>query len=72
MPANTVEYIHENGQVKPVHPIEFLKELATKWNMDVHSEEFSKELDQRKLWPNYREKFYYPKVKDLPNSKIRV
>ncbi len=54
---------------KHPHPIEKLTELANDWNMDLYSKEFSEELDNSGIWPHYREKFYYPKLKDL--SKVK-
>lgn len=50
------------------HPLEILSNLATEWQMDLYSEEFSKELDNQNIWPSNRHRFYYPKLKDLPNS----
>lgn len=50
---------------KVLHPFELLTNLANEWNMNVFSEEFSSELDKRALWPHYRERFHYPKAKDL-------
>ena len=53
------------------HPLDELKSLASKWKFeDIYSEEFALGLDQKNVYPSSRNKFYYPKVKDLPNSNI--
>ena len=62
MPGNTINEISD--------PLRQLNELAKNWKLDIFSEEFSKELDSKNLWPHYRNKFYYPKLKDLPKGKI--
>ena len=48
------------------HPFNKLEDLAASWNLDVYSDDFAKELDNRKIWPSMRDKFHYPKIKDLP------
>ena len=48
--------------------LEELKDLAKKWNLDFYSEEFARALDKNRICPSFREKFYYPKLKDLPNG----
>ncbi|CAF0890984.1 unnamed protein product [Brachionus calyciflorus] len=50
------------------HPFCSLDALANEWNLDLFSEEFSLELDKRNIWPSNRDKFHYPKLKDL--SKV--
>ncbi len=54
------------------HPFDKLKSLASEWNLDVYSKEFADQVDKRKLWPCLRDKFYYPKVKDLPNVDLEL
>jgi len=51
---------------KSAHPFETLANLASEWGLDVYSDEFAAELDKRQIWPCLRDKFHYPKVKDLP------
>ena len=60
----------ENGvdQGLQTDHLEELKDLAKKWNLDIYSEEFSQELDKSRICPSFRERFYYPKLKDLPNG----
>lgn len=48
------------------HPIDELKKLSTEWNVDLFSEEFSHLIDEKNIYPMNRDKFYYPKIKDLP------
>lgn len=48
------------------HPFEKLKSFADACNLDVYSEAFAQELDKRKMWPCLRDKFFYPKIKELP------
>jgi kynureninase len=55
-----------------IHPFEYLCYLAKQWNVDVYSEEFSLRLDKNNLWPSCREKFHYPKLKDLPNVDLSL
>ena len=51
------------------HPIDELKSLASSWQIeDFYSEEFSIQLDKKEVVPSFRDKFYYPKLKDLPNG----
>lgn len=64
--------VGQNGQSKSSHPFEHLKNLATKWNLDVYSDEFALMLDERNVWPHQRNKFFYPKIKDLPDSDLRI
>ena len=54
------------------HPFNKLEDLAAKWKLDVYSEDFAKELDNRNIWPSMREEFHYPKIKDLPNVDISL
>jgi hypothetical protein len=70
MPA----YFDKNGNTivdsssMPDHHLEEMKELSKKCNLDFYSEEFSLELDKSRFMPSFREKFYYPKIKDLPKG----
>lgn len=57
---------------KNVHPFNKLENLACEWGLDVYSKEFSIEIDNRKLWPCLRHKFYYPKIKDLPYVDLNL
>ena len=68
MPA----YLDNNGNYidsskTPGH-LEEIKELSKKCNLDFYSEEFSIELDKGRFMPSFREKFCYPKIKDLPKG----
>jgi hypothetical protein len=47
------------------HPLEQLKNLANHWSIDLYSSEFANQLDKQNIWPHLREKFHYPKLKDL-------
>ena len=51
-----------------VHPVKELKELADKWKVDFYSKEFALKIDKSDLWPSYRKRFFYPKLKDLPKG----
>ena len=51
-----------------VKPIEHLKTLAECFDSNLLDERFSKDLDKSNIFPTYRHKFIYPKLKDLPNS----
>jgi hypothetical protein len=53
------------------HPIELLIKLAKKLNLDLNSKEFAVKLDESNLWPSYRERFFYPKIKDLPKGDYK-
>ncbi len=48
-----------------IHPIDELKSQAKKWNLDIYSETFAKELDEKNIYPTYRDEFHYPKLKNL-------
>lgn len=53
------------------HPLDELNSLASKWQIeDIYSEEFARELDLRNVYPSNRNKFYYPKLKDLPTGNL--
>ena len=71
MPANTKDLIQDGlDKANEVHPLELLKNLATSWKInDIYSIEFANELDKKNLWPHNRDKYFYPKVKDLPKGK---
>jgi hypothetical protein len=49
-------------------PIEILKKLADEWNIDFYSKTFALKLDQSNLWPTYKDRFYYPKLKYQPKG----
>jgi hypothetical protein len=49
-------------------PLNELKQLADQWNIDFYSQEFAIALDKSNIWPTYRDRFYYPKMKDLPKG----
>mgnify|MGYP001810350347 CR=1 FL=1 len=51
------------------HPLNKLIDLAKKWNLELTSKEFAQRLDNENIWPTHREKFYYPKLKDLSQGK---
>jgi kynureninase len=51
-------------------PEEQLYEYSKKWGVDIYSKEFAIKLDESKLWPTYRDKFFYPKLKDLPPTDL--
>jgi hypothetical protein len=53
-------------------PEEQLHKLANKWNIDFYSKEFALKLDQSNLWPTYRDRFYYPKIIDLPKGNKKL
>jgi hypothetical protein len=55
-------------EINETSPSSQLKYLAEKWKMNIYSEEFSHQLDKCNYWPHYRERFHYPKLKDLPNG----
>ena len=57
---------------KKPHPIITLKNLSEQWKLDLYSEAFSLELDDKNLWPHFREKFYYPKLKDLTKVDLTL
>ena len=52
------------------HPFDELKSLSVQLDLDVYSEEFSEEIDRRQIYPTYRERFYYPKLRDLPKVDL--
>ena len=61
-----------NGNVKQATttaPKEELHHLAAQWQMDVNSDEFAQQLDACKRWPNYRDRFCIPLLKDLSSGK---
>lgn len=62
--VNSSDLVHD----KNIHPFQLLKSLSKKWNLDVYSEEFSTKLDESDIWPTYKDRFNYPKAKDLPNG----
>lgn len=55
---------------KFVHPLDTLSSLASDWCIDLSSEQFAAELDKRNIYPCNRDKFCYPKLKDLPSSRV--
>ena len=62
------EESNELGQTFVVEPLNELKNLANKLNVDLWTEEFSTKIDLMSLWPSFRHKFHYPKLKDLPKG----
>lgn len=61
----TIDDINNNLLCKN-HPIEELKSYATQWGFDLNSKEFVTELDKKNIYPNNRDKFLVPTLKDLP------
>ena len=59
-----------NGEI--TCPEKTLSELSVEWNVDVYSKEFSTRLDESGLWPTHRDKFFYPKLKDLPKTDLKL
>ena len=55
---------------KNSNPEQELYELSKKWDVDIYSKEFAIKLDASELWPTYRDKFFYPKIKDLPKTDL--
>lgn len=53
-------------QQQQQHPFELLENLSSIWKLDVYSDEFASRLDKKNIWPCLRDKFFYPKLKDLP------
>ena len=56
--------------MQTMHPFEELKSIAAQLGLDVFSEEFSEDIDRRHIYPTHRERFYYPKLKDLPKVDL--
>lgn len=54
------------------HPLEQLKDLANNWNIDLYSSEFATKLDKQNIWPHSREKFHYPRLKDLSRVDLNL
>lgn len=52
-----------------VFPIEKLRSLAEQWKIDLDSDDFALKLDQNDPLRTYRDQFYIPKKKDLPNGE---
>jgi hypothetical protein len=46
-----------------------LRRLADEWKTNVYSKEFAEKLDESNIWPTNRERFYYPKLNELPHGK---
>ena len=60
----------ENNVPEALHPIDQLKSQAALWQMkDIYSEAFALELDSKKVCPSFRERFFYPIMKDLPEGE---
>lgn len=72
MPAylESADNLPDFANMNDTNPFVQLKSLAEKWNMNIYSEEFSQQLDKCNYWPHYRERFHYPKLKDLPNGTL--
>ena len=47
------------------HPIEILNSKSTKWSVGLHEKKFAQKLDEEDNFGHFRDKFYYPKKKDL-------
>ena len=62
------EESNELGHTIVIEPLNELKNLANKLNVDLWTEEFSRIVDLMSLWPSLRNKFHYPKLKDLPKG----
>ena len=61
-----------NGITKgqaPDHPAQILKTRAEEAQLDVWSEAFARFMDKQDQLQGFRDKFHYPKMKELPNSK---
>ena len=53
-----------------IHPIDELKALASSWEInDIFTENFSIEIDKKNTFPYFRDLFYIPILKDLPESE---
>lgn len=68
MPA----YYNPNNNTLPsnIHPIDELKTLAASWDInDIFTEEFSIQIDKKNVFPCFRDLFYIPMLKDLPEGK---
>ena len=72
MPAyfDSADNLPDFSDMNDTNPFGQLKNLAEKWNMNIYSEEFSKQLDKCNYWPHHRDRFHYPKINDLPNGMI--
>ncbi len=54
------------------HPVDELKDLSKEWGLYFNSESFAVELDKRNFYPTNREKFYYPKLNELPKVDLSL
>ena len=61
----------ENPIQNLYRPIDELAFISRKFNLDLLDEEFSLKLDQSCLFPTYRKKFHYPKLKSVPGGKYK-
>ena len=53
-------------KTKCPHPLQYLKVRSAEWSVDIDSEEFARMMDEGDPLKGFRDKFNYPKVKDLP------
>ncbi len=51
-------------------PFEVLVEIAKHWKLNMNEREFASKLDEFNMWPSYRDKFEYPKLRKLPKGKF--
>jgi hypothetical protein len=54
--------------MEPTDPINILKTLSKTMNSSILSEDFALKLDKLDIWPSERDKFHYPKLRDLPKG----
>ncbi len=59
----------ENPVLAPLKPLDELKSIAKKFDCSLLSEEFSLKLDQSNLYPTHRNKFHYPKLKNVTDGR---
>ncbi len=57
-----------NGFDATVHPSTVLHDLAEQWHLNIDSHEFALKLDKSNIWPSYRNRFEYPKLRKLPKG----
>lgn len=49
-----------------------LRQKAKNLRLNVYEEEFALALDQEDILAKFRDKFEYPKMKDLPCGKLKL
>ncbi|KAG8231946.1 hypothetical protein J437_LFUL008866 [Ladona fulva] len=67
---NRMARLEDKSFVSEEHPSVTLRNLAKKWGVDVESDEFVKNMDDQDPLRDYRAKFCYPKMKDLPHTDL--